>query len=106
MRIIEQKIADAIKARRRFMGGNTSVTMIYNDMAVSFHGNLIADIAPGQCVVLDSCGWRTPTTKSRINTILWALGSPVSVYQKNHEWLLDGGLYHSEPFHDGVVVAI
>ena len=40
-------------------------------------------------MIVDSCGFRTNTTKSRLNSLLWdwARGNP-SIYQKNFTWFV------------------
>ena len=79
-----------------------------NDIALTLHGHVIvlwpcAPPAGGhRVVILHSCGYRTPTTKQRINRCLpegdW-------VVQKNFEWFLfDGDVGTLQPFVDGVEV--
>ena len=47
-------------------------------------------------VTLDTGGWKTPTTKDRLNRF-----SPVRVYSKRGTWFVDGEV----PFYDGLTVA-
>ena len=64
-------------------------------ITVELHGNVIAKIWPAdQILEVSDCGWRTNTTKSRINVILSCLcgdgtRSP-HVFQQAGEWLLSG----------------
>jgi hypothetical protein len=64
---------------------------------VELHGNLICRIWPAdQILEVSDAGWRTNTTKSRINVILSCLcgdgkKSP-SVHQKDGEWFLGKGV--------------
>jgi hypothetical protein len=66
-------------------------------ITVELHGNVICKIWPAdQILEVSDCGWRTNTTKSRINVILSCLcgdgkKSP-SVHQKDGEWFLGKGV--------------
>jgi hypothetical protein len=78
MRKIEQQIIDAIRAKRALAMANTAVTFADlgsgdTSMAVTLHGHLIAHAVGGK-LTLDWCGWNTPTTRSRLNAVLDALG--------------------------------
>jgi|TARA_R100000479_G_scaffold145873_1_gene81322 hypothetical protein len=58
---------------------------------VELHGNVIAKIWPADEILeVSDCGWRTSTTKSRINTILSCLCGDGTrfpgVYQKAGDW--------------------
>lgn len=54
---------------------------------ITYHGNGIALINPCNMEVrISNAGWYTPTTKKRINQVLSALKTGVSVYQKNYIW--------------------
>lgn len=79
--------------------GNNTVAFIELDGTVSIqlHSTKVVQIHPDDTVTLNSGGWRTSTTKNRINKY-----SPVKVYQRNHEWFLEGGT----PFEDGIVVSV
>jgi hypothetical protein len=48
-------------------------------------------------VVLNSSGFHTPTTKSRMNEIMQAVGLPVRVYQQDHAWFLSRFPARGEP---------
>lgn len=54
-----------------------------------------------KAIVLDSGGWRTATTKNRINQACNQFGLDCGVSQKNHEWFV-----HTSrgviPFKDGM----
>jgi len=68
---------------------------------VTLHSTPIVKVASDETVTLDSGGWRTVTTKTRINQVSneWGLG--FTVYQKDYAWYvaLGGRAY---PFHDGI----
>ena len=66
-------------------------------ITVELHGNVICKLWPAdQILEVSDCGWRTSTTKSRINVILSCLcgdgkKSP-GVYQQAGEWFLSNGV--------------
>jgi hypothetical protein len=77
--------------------GNNTYAYIEHDasVAIELHGTKVVVFYPNGLVKLSSGGYRTSTTKKRINQY-----SPVSVYQKNFEWFLRDGT----PFEDNVLV--
>lgn len=82
---------------QRKIGNNTYAYIELDDsVAIELHGTKVVVIHPDDSVTLNSGGWRTSTTKDRINKY-----SPVSVYQKNYEWFLRDGT----PFEDGMIVS-
>jgi hypothetical protein len=78
--------------------GNNTYAYIQADgsVAIELHGTNVVVIYPDDSVMLNSGGWRTVTTKKRINQY-----SPVKVYQKNHEWYLQDGT----EFEDRMVIS-
>lgn len=102
MRKIEQEMVEAIKFLNNWSKSNTRVRVCCADHTrdVYLHNNLIAqiDYKKGE-VCLRSCGWKTNTTKSRLNAICDMLGMP-GICQENYEWYLgchkfvDGGVYN------------
>lgn len=77
--------------------GNNTYAEIEHDKSISvrLHGTDVVRFYPNGLVKLNSGGWRTHTTKQRINKY-----SPVGVFQKNFEWYLDDG----RPFEDNMLV--
>ena len=65
-------------------------------------------------VLLNAHGWRTKTTKRRMNQVLAALNIPANVYQKDFTWYVskdhdcdgeDRGIFYTnsvEPFYDNM----
>ena len=111
MRLIEQEMVSAIKSRTNWAKANT---MVIHDgggfrTRVFLHGNLIAVIDRlTKTVRLNSCKWQTPTTKSRLNSVLDALGCKGYVAQRNRKWVYgkyDGKKEHTEPFRDNMVLS-
>lgn len=84
MRNIEREMLAAIRERRNFTKDNTQVVWEGNYASVYLHGNEIATIGNNE-VVINDCGWQTSTTKSRLNTITYALCKHW-VYQRKHKW--------------------
>ena len=73
MRKIEEKMNTAIRNRKDFWPGNTSVENFFcsatnRGSIVKLHGNKIAEVYANSIVLLDG-GWQTVTTKSRLNVI-------------------------------------
>ncbi len=77
--------------------GNNTYAYIEHDgsVAIELHGTKVVVFYPNGLIKLNSGGYRTSTTKKRINQY-----SPVSVYQKNFEWFLRDGI----PFVDNILV--
>lgn len=64
--------------------GNTiDATTAPDRFIVTLHGHRIVTFYKDGSLVLDSCGWRTVTTKERINRYL---PPGLSLYQEKHEW--------------------
>ena len=100
MRKIETEMQNALRNRVNWSKSNTTV---FNDdegnQFVTLHGNLIATISNFGDIKLSSCGWHTPTTKSRLNAILDTFLSGIGVYQKNFNWFIGG-----DDFFDGYTI--
>ena len=65
---------------------NTRVVRVDDStIGITLHGHRIITVQADDRMILDSCGWRTVTTKQRMNEYL---PYPWSVYQKNHIWYL------------------
>lgn len=52
---------------------------------ISLHNSIIANITQDK-IVLNSCNWRTPTTKDRLNKILSDNQTDFTIWQVNHVW--------------------
>jgi len=77
--------------------GNNTYAEIEHDKSISvrLHGTDVVRFYANGLVKLNSGGWRTHTTKQRINKY-----SPVKIFQKNFEWFLSDG----RPFEDNMLV--
>jgi hypothetical protein len=114
MRKIEREMVAAIKAQKNWRKANTEVVCEKdNDGAfftVLLHGNAIAEgewfDGEGDGVAyLYSCGWKTATTKSRLNAVVAAVGSKEFIFQRKGEWRQHWVTHESTmPFREGVEV--
>ena len=96
----------AISNKGNWSGSNT--TVLYNESTncsqVLLHGNHIATYDHNnQAVKLDSCGYESVTTKSRLNAILEEVKYGCKVFQKNFVWFVG---YQSQTlmFWDGMIL--
>ena len=82
--------------KERKIGNNTYAEIEYDrSISVNLYGTDVVRFYPNGLVKLNSGGWRTHTTKQRINKY-----SPVKIFQKNFEWFLADG----RPFEDNMLV--
>ena len=79
----------AIRYRRNWAGSNTMVRVSREVVEVFLHGNHIAseDTATNQLQIFDG-GWRSVTTKSRLNALLDEFANGARIFQKNWTWYL------------------
>tara|TARA_Y100000768_G_scaffold92494_1_gene66811 strand:- start:44 stop:391 length:348 start_codon:yes stop_codon:yes gene_type:complete len=106
MRKIEQQMNMAITHKTDWSSSNTRVE--FNDStncsSVFLHGHRIATVChETKAVKVDSCGWTTNTTKSRLNAILSEVKYGCSVFQKNFDWFVN---YNNQTtlFRDGMIL--
>ena len=108
MRKIEAQMINAVRdclngSESSWKSGNTAVYVQHRGfkhefgyeriVVVEFHGNVIAEFDSALCghrdscgLKLSDCGWRTPTTKSRLNALLMAFTEGSEIYQKQGQW--------------------
>ena len=96
----------AVATKCNWCGSNTQVT--YNENTdcsqVRLHGHLIATVDHStNAVKLDSCGYQTVTTKSRLNSLLEEVNYGAKVFQKQFEWFVS---YRNQTtdFMDGMIL--
>jgi len=92
MRAIERKMIEAIKAGKDWHSGNTAVHMVPDlGYIVTLHSNNIAVFRNKDRVLgITLAGWPTPTTRSRINAVLFGLATGAVVYRKNGRSMVSG----------------
>lgn len=79
------------------VGNNTYLVRINPEtIGVKLHNTIVVTIHQDGTYTLNSGGWRTVTTKARINQFC-----PVKVGQKKYEWFVG-----DEPFYDGIKVKL
>ena len=90
MRKIETLMNQAISNRKDWKSGNTRVVSYngFDRVDVQLHGNHICTLNHSEIVLSDG-GWRTTTTKSRLNSIIEEFGiEGERVYQKKGQWFV------------------
>jgi len=89
MRIIERQMNRAINDCIDWKNANTEVTYSpeRNASYVMLHGNHIATVGD-TWLELYNCGYKTATTKSRLNAILSEHGCGERIHQKDFEWFV------------------
>jgi hypothetical protein len=69
-------------------GSNTRVVSDETGSHVYLHGHKIGKVAPDGTLSVNSCGWETVTTKSRLNALINCFTEFASdgIYQKDFTW--------------------
>ena len=106
MRKLERQMNFAISNKGNWSGSNTQVNYNSNTNCsqIYLHGHHIATFChETRAVKIDSCGYTTNTTKSRLNAILEEVKYGCSVFQKNFNWFVS---YRDETasFWDGMIL--
>ena len=79
------------------VGNNTYLVRISPEtIGVRLHNTIVVEIHADGSYTLNSGGWRTVTTKARMNEFC-----PVKVGQKRYDWFVG-----EEPFRDGIKVKV
>lgn len=94
MRTIEKNMIAAINNGKNFRSKNTSVSHDNNETTIRLHGNTIATIK-GNKLSVCSAGWKTNTTKSRLNSILSHFNKP-KISQKKFCWFIGNEKFNGE----------
>ena len=106
MRLIEKQMNFAISNKANWGKSNTQV--VYNESTncsqVYLHGHQIASVDHNtQAIKLDSCGYETVTTKSRLNALLEEVKFGCKVFQKDFDWFV-GYQDQVASFWDGMIL--
>jgi hypothetical protein len=80
-------------AGQQFKKSNTEVVVLPNVTVLKLFGNEIAYRYndPEKTLSITNCGWKTATTKERLNGI-----DGVCIQQKKGDWYLNGKLWNGE----------
>jgi len=73
----------------RKIDNNTYLKKRDNGIAVMLHETDIITFLPDNTIIFNSGGWRTNTTKERMNSY-----SPCQINQKNYVWYINGKVYN------------
>jgi hypothetical protein len=105
MRKIERQMNDAITASKDWRLDNTEVVNKDGVSIVKLYGKTIAEVGATWICLYDG-GYRSVTTKSRLNAILNAHGCNFdSVFQKKGEWFFhDSARSVDMPFFNGLTI--
>ena len=106
MRKIEMMMNSAIRYRKNFSSGNTTVRAFRESVEVFLHGNHIASLDTAtHALTLKDGGWQSVTTKSRLNALLDEFVPSMGIFQKDWVWYLRDNLDGSVvPFISGMEV--
>lgn len=86
MRVIEKKMVEAVKNGKSMGGSNTAVVMENGVAKVYLFGILIAKVTNDNIEITNCGGWRSYTTKGRLNALLEGLNVGTYIYQKDWCW--------------------
>ena len=104
-----QKANESLQGRNhesRKIDNNTYLIRKGNDIALRLHKTDVVTYKPNGDIVLDSGGWRTPTTKDRIAE---GLPAGIRIYQEKGVWFIRAGDWNdvnapTVVFKDGMVL--
>ena len=83
-----------------FSKGNTAVVICEDGTKyLALHGNPIIQHHKEDGYSLSSCGWRTNTTRERLNCFLWIF-MEAQIKQRDYVWYIKG-----REFFDGITLA-
>lgn len=90
MRKITSAAVHAFNNQQNFKLGNTTVTHDNGVTKLLLHNHIIAE-SDGNYLSIDSCGWKSATTKERLN------GLPnINIRQVAGEWMLNGTYWNGQ----------
>ena len=106
MRKLERQMNFALSNKANWAGSNTQVNYNSNTncSSVYLHGHQIATLDHStNALKINSCGYQTNTTKSRLNAILEEVKWGYKVFQKNFNWFVS---YQGQTanFWDGMIL--
>lgn len=98
---ITQKLNRSTRINQPVKIDNNTFAEIYQDrLFISLHGSVIADLGIDK-IRLYTNGWHTPTTKERLNRVLWDNSTGFRVYQESNLWYV-GDNYKNYRFAEGI----
>ena len=93
MRKIEMMMNSAIRHRKNFSCGTTTVRSFRESVDVFLHGNHIASLDTAtHALTLKDGGWQSVTTKSRLNALLEEFVPSMRIFQNDWTWYISDSL--------------
>lgn len=91
-----KKLKELSKTRKRKLANNTYL-VVRDDggLGIRLHNTEVV-IHYKDKIILNTNGWYTNTTKSRIHEF-----SPFNIYQRNYEWFVD-----DKPYQDNMIIEV
>ena len=84
---------------------STTLAEVGPDRVLTYHGTQVAVLRGDGSIRLDSGGYKTMTTKARMNAALSEDGLPWCVYQRDGVWfIMNIDNRESIPFEDGIIL--
>ena len=106
MRKIEQEMIKAVLHKKSKSFGNTTVSTTNDKTLILLHGNKIAEINwPEMKIDVRDCGWKTPTTKSRLNALLDKF-TDSRIFQKKGQWFIRKNQGDAQNWYNGRLLDI
>lgn len=91
------------KSERPYANNTRVAKADFENIKITYHGNWIVTLYPDDSISLFACGWKTITTKERLN---WFLPDGFSVYQEKSVWYLsDRQAQKRYIFADGITIS-
>ena len=83
----------------------TTKARIDNKLIVTYHSTAVVLIKNNRYVTLNSGGWYTNTTKTRMNQASNEYGLGYRVYQKDWDWFVEVG-NNTYKYYDNIIIDI
>ena len=83
----------------------TTIATDNNVLMVTYHNTIVVKVTNNRYVTLNTGGWYTNTTKTRMNQASNQYGLRFSVYQVDFAWYVSIG-DDMQPYYDGIVIDI
>ena len=93
-------------AQQQTIGTHKTTIATDNDvLMVTYHNTIVVKVVDNRYVTLNSGGWYTNTTKTRMNQASRQYGLRYSVYQVDFTWYVSIG-DDMQPYYDGIVIDV
>ena len=93
-------------AQQQTIGTHRTTVATDDDvLMVTYHNTVVVKVTNNRYVTLNTGGWYTNTTKTRMNQASNQYGLRYSVYQVDFTWYVSIG-DDIEPYYDGIVIDV